>query len=148
MQHARTGRHPLGCAVLDHAATTVRILVLEAPVHDVGDGLETAMRVPVGALRLARGVVDGAHLVHVDEGVELVVRDAGEGARDRETLALVPLRAGHVTGDAALAGRGRGCGEARQRERVCGDGGHVILLAIGCLVQPSLHFNYSAWRGG
>jgi hypothetical protein len=62
--------------------------VPEDPVEHVGDGLEAAVGVPGGALGLAGGVVDLAHLVHVDERVQRAQVDAGEGAADREALAL------------------------------------------------------------
>ena len=74
VQDARAGGHPLRGAVRDEAAAAVGVLVLERPVDDVGDGLEAAVRVPVGALGLVRGVVDLAHLVHVDERVEVLGR--------------------------------------------------------------------------
>ena len=63
-------------------------LVLEDAVDHVGDGLEAAVRVPGRALGLAGRVLDLAHLVEVDEGVEVVQRDAGEGAAHGEALAL------------------------------------------------------------
>ena len=62
--------------------------MLEGAVDHVGHGLEAAVRVPGGALGLARRVLDLAHLVHVDERVEVGQVDAGEGAADREALAL------------------------------------------------------------
>ena len=87
------GGHPLRGAVGDDAAAAVGVLVLERAVDDVGDGLEAAVRVPVGAPGLARRVVDLAHLVHVDERVEVGEVDAGEGPADGEALALEALRA-------------------------------------------------------
>ena len=80
------GGHPLGVAVGDHPAAAVRVGVLEDAVDHVGDGLEPAMRMPRRALRLARGVVDLAHLVEMDERVEVGEVDAGERALDREPL--------------------------------------------------------------
>ena len=94
--------------------------MVEDAVDDVGDGLEAAVRVPGRALGLAGRVLDGAHLVHVDERVEVAQVDAGEGALDREPLALEPAgRVGHGA-DAALLG-GRGGRHARQDGEV-GDG--------------------------
>ena len=124
VKHARTSGHPLRGAVLDHAATAVAVLVLEAAVHDVGDRLEAAVRVPVGAARLARRVVDRAHLVHVDERVELGVGQAGEGTGDGKTLTLEALRPGDLAAHGALDGLRARLGQVRQRERVCGDCGH------------------------
>jgi len=112
--------------------------VLEGAVHDVGDGLEAAVRMPRRALRLPRRVLDLAHLVHVDEGVEVGEVDAVEGAADREPLALVALRGGGDAADAALGDAGRsgsaprgGFGEPRQNGQIGnGDGGHNALLGV------------------
>ena len=82
-------------------------------VDDVRDGLEPAVRVPRRALRLARRVLDLAHLVHVDERVEVGQVDAGERAADREPLALEAARRGRHGPDAARAGAsGRPAGVA------------------------------------
>ena len=94
VQDAGAGGHPLRGAVLDDAAAAVGVLVLERSVDHVGDGLEAAVRMPRRAARLARRVVDLAHLVHVDERVEVAHVHAGERAHDRESLALVSARAG------------------------------------------------------
>ena len=81
-------------------------------------------------------VLDLAHLVHVDERVEVGEVDAGERAADREALALEPARRGGHRADAALGGPGVGAevGEAGQDGQVGdGDGGHDALLALGAL---------------
>ena len=65
------GGHPLGVPVGDQAAPADRVLVLEGAVDHVGDRLEPAVRVPRRALGLARRVLHLAHLVHVDERVEV-----------------------------------------------------------------------------
>jgi redox-sensitive bicupin YhaK (pirin superfamily) len=70
VEDAAAGRHPLRVAVGDLAAPAVAVLVLEHPVDDVSDGLEATVRMPRRALRLARGVLHLAHLVHHDERVE------------------------------------------------------------------------------
>ncbi len=62
--------------------------MLEDPVQHVRDGLEAPVRVPRRALRLAGRVLDLAHLVHVDERIEVGEIDAGERSADRESLAL------------------------------------------------------------
>ena len=124
------GGHPLRGAVVDDAAAAVAVLVLEGAVDHVGDGLEAAVRVPRGALGLARRVVDLAHLVHVDERVEIAHRHAGEGAHDGEALALVAARAGGDLLDRALGVAERGRGDARQGQGVSGDGRHVVLLLL------------------
>ena len=61
------------------------------------------MRVPGGALRLARRVLDLAHLVEVDERIEVGQGDAGEGAANRKPSpskprgAVVTERTGRTT---------------------------------------------------
>ena len=77
----------------DDPAAAVGVLVLEGSVDHVGDGLEAAVGVPVGAAWLARRVVDLAHLVHVDERVEVGQVDPGEGPAHREALAFEALTA-------------------------------------------------------
>ena len=122
VQDAGARGHPLGGAVGDQTAAAVRILVGETAVDHVGDCLEAAVRVPVGAARLARLVFDLAHLVHVDERVEVGGADAGERAHDGEALAFVPARSGgnrpHGTFGVGRVRRG----DARQCQGVCGDG--------------------------
>ena len=88
-------------AVLDDAAAADGVLVQERAVDHVRHGLETAVGVPRGALGFARAVVDLAHLVHVDEGIEVGDVDAGEGAAHREPLALEAARRGRDRLDAA-----------------------------------------------
>src|SRR5581483_7945045 len=65
--------------------------MLEDAVDHVRHGLEAAMRVPRGALRLAGRVLHLAHLVHVDEGVEVAKVHPGEGPTDRKALTLEPM---------------------------------------------------------
>ena len=88
--------------------------VLEDAVEHVGHGLEAAVRVPGRALRLARRVLDLAHLVEVDERVEVLEVGARERAADGETLALEARRGRGQADDGAMArddrDRGRGCG--------------------------------------
>ena len=100
-------------------------------VDHVGDGLEAAVRVPRRALGLARRVVDLAHLVHVDERVEVGQVDAGEGPADGEALALEAARRRGDARDRAVGrdrpGRARAAG---QREDVLdGHSRHVHLRA-------------------
>jgi hypothetical protein len=131
VQDAAAGRHPLGVAVGDQPAAAVGVLVTEGAVDDVGDGLEPAVRVPRGALRLAGAVVDLTHLVHVHERVEPRQVHPGEGAPDREPLALVALRRRGHRGDRALGLGQAGLGDPRQHQDVVnGDGWHVRLLSL------------------
>ena len=73
-------------------AAAVGVAVLERAVDHVGDGLEAAMRVPRRALRLAGRVFDLAHLVEMDERVEIGEVDAGERPADREALPFEAAR--------------------------------------------------------
>ena len=118
------GRHPLRGAVGDQAAAAVRILVREAAVDHVGDGFEAAVRMPVGAPRLARLVFDLAHLVHVDERVEVGGADAGECAHDGEALALVAARAGGDGADRAVRCRRPRARRSAAVSGVSGDSRH------------------------
>ena len=52
------------------------------------------MRMPGGALRLAGGVLHLAHLVEVDERVEVFQADPGKGAADGKAFALEAARGG------------------------------------------------------
>jgi hypothetical protein len=93
--------------------------VVEDAVDDVGDRLEPAVRVPRRALGLAGRVVDLAHLVEVDERVELGHRHAGERAAHREALALEATGRGDDAADLAEGGGRRvEPGQAREDEDV------------------------------
>jgi hypothetical protein len=125
VEDAGAGGHPLGVAVGDAPAATERVLVVEDAVDDVGDGLEAAVRVPRGALRLARGVLDLTHLVEVDERVEVAQVHAGERPLHREPLALEPTGRGGDGAHRPLPRGGRERGHAGQDGQVGhGDGWH------------------------
>ena len=124
------GGHPLGGAVGDDAAAAVGVLVLEGAVDHVGDGLEAAVGVPVGAPGLDGRVVDLAHLVHVDERVEVGQVDAGEGPPHREALALEAGRRGRDRPDGAGSVARADGGDLRQRQGVSGHGGHGYLQIV------------------
>ena len=109
--------------------------MLERAVEHVGHGLEAAVGMPVGAPGLARAVVDGAHLIHVDEGVEGLDRRAGEGPADGEALALEPRRSRGDAGHRSLDGPGRRLGEAGQGQGVSGHGRHGVTLLKYLRVQ-------------
>lgn len=117
VEEARTGRHPLGVAVGDGAAATLRVLVVEDPVDDVRDGLEAAVGVPGGAFGLTRRVLHLAHLVHHDERVEVLVGDPGERPAHRESLALETARRGRHGEHGTRHGVGRS-GHTGQGQRV------------------------------
>ena len=127
VQDAAARGHPLRVAVGDGPAATVRVVVLEDAIDDVGDGFETAVRMPGRALRLARRVLDLAHLVHVHERVERGDWDAGEGAAHGEALAFEAGRGSGDRPDGARVSRGRvGDGDAGQGERIRGHGWHGV----------------------
>ena len=88
VQDSGPGGHPLGVAVCDHASAAVRVAVLEGAVDHVGDRLEATVGVPGGAFGLAWGVLHLAHLVEVNERIEVGLRDTGECAADGEALAF------------------------------------------------------------
>ena len=130
VQDAGARRHPLRIAVRDHSPAAVRVAVLEGAVHDVGDGLEAAMRMPGRAFRLAGRVLDLPHLVHVDERVELAEIHAVERATHREAVALEPPGCARDADDSALA-RGRRVGTEETREDgdvVDGDRRHAAIM--------------------
>ena len=119
--------HPLRVTVGDHTATAVRISVLEDAVDDVGDGLESAVRMPRRALRLTGRILHLAHLIHHDEGVECAEIDAREGTADGEAFTLEATRRGRDRDDGAILECGIGLRHARQRQWIIdGHGGHGL----------------------
>ena len=131
VEDARARSHPLRVTVGDDAATTVRVSVLEDAVDDVGDGLESAVRMPRRALRLTRRVLHLAHLVHHDEGVECAEVDACKGTADGEAFTLEAARCSSDRDDRTILERGIGLRDARQRQWIVdGHGGHGILRAV------------------
>ena len=115
VQDPGPGGHPLRGAVGDQAAATVAVLVGEAAVDHVRHGFEAAVRVPVRAPRFAGLVLHLAHLIHVDERVEVGGAHPGERAHDGEALAFVAARAG---GDGADGPLGLGSAGAVSRGNV------------------------------
>ena len=85
-------------------AAAVGVLVFERAVDDVGHGLEAAVRMPRRAFGLPRRVFDLAHLVEVDERVQVREVDPRESASYRESLPLEPVRGGRDRPHAALPG--------------------------------------------
>ena len=122
VEDAGAGGHPLRGAVGDEAAAAGRVVVREGAVHDVGDGLEAAVRVPGRALRLAGRVLDGAQVVEQQEGVRVrgsrrAGRRGGPGSpRPRAGVgAVTTLRTGRKVADGRV-----GPGDAGQGEDVVG----------------------------
>ena len=126
MEQARSGGHPLGVSVGDDTAAALGVLVLHDPVDHVCNRLEPTVRVPRCAFRFAGCVFHLAHLVEMDERVEVREVNAGEGAADRKAQSLEPLWCGRDGFHPPLGGGGFGDRDTRQRERVFdGDGGHI-----------------------
>src|SRR5687767_12781542 len=102
--------------------------MLEDPVQHVGDGLEASVRMPRRALGLAGRVLHLAHLIHVDERVEVGEIDAGERAPDREAFSLEATRRGDHGTDRADRGGSLSAGKPLQLgDVVDGDRWHVFL---------------------
>jgi len=122
------GRHPLRRTVGNQAPAAGRVLVLKGSVDHVGDGLESAMRVPGGTLRFPGAVFHLAHLVHVNEGVEVALVEPVKGPPHREALAFDTLRRRRDGEHRALDGAGRVRDrDSRQRQDVVdGDRRHCI----------------------
>ena len=127
VEQSGPGRHPLGISIGDHTSATLGVLVFHDPVDHVGDGLEPAVGMPGGSLGLARGILDLAHLIEVNERIEVVHVDALECPAYREALAFESPRGGGDRFDGALwLPIARGSGDSWQGESVFnGDGGHV-----------------------
>jgi hypothetical protein len=125
VQDAAAGGHPLGGAVGDDATAAVGILVLERAIQHVGHRLEAPMGMPVGPPGLARAVVDRPHLVEVDEGVEGLERDAGEGSPHGEALSFDAAGGGVQRSDRSHQIGDLRVGQAGQRQGLGGDGRHV-----------------------
>ena len=130
MQDSTTGCHPLRPAVSDDSATTMTVLVDECAVHEIRNGFETTMRMPIGAAGFKRRIVDLAHLVHHDERIEIGRRHASKSAAHWKTFAFKTTRRG---GDRAHRAR-----TIRQRRTyswkcqcVCGYCWHNKLLLGG-----------------
>ena len=115
VQDARTGSHPLGRPVGDQAATTMGILVREAAVDHVGDGLDLRCGCQSVPLGWSWFVFHLTHLVHVHKGIQFGRTDAGECANHGEAFALVPTRTGGDGADWAF-------GVARRRLPRCAAG--------------------------
>jgi signal transduction histidine kinase/CheY-like chemotaxis protein len=137
--------HPLGVAVGDQAAAAVGVLVAEHAVDDVRDGLEPAVRVPRRALGLAGRVLHLAHLVHVDERVEVGEVDAGECAPDGEALALEAARRGRDGTDGPLGLVAHLPDTGQRGDVVDGDCWHGVLPRVS---RPITANGRSAFRGG
>ena len=130
VQEAVTRGHVLRAAVVDRAATAVRVLVDELAVDEVRERLEAAVRVPGRALRLAGGVLHLAHLVHVDERVEDLHRHPAKArctgnpspsnpvgavvtdVTDRAVDSAIGVRRGRVRVSAVTAGMGSSSGSS------------------------------------
>src|SRR5688572_25511231 len=76
--------------------------MFEGPVDHVGHRLEASVRMPRGAFGLSRGILDLAHLVEMDEWIELVEGHAGERSPNRKSLAFQSILGGRNRPDRSL----------------------------------------------
>src|SRR5438034_3521060 len=104
--------------------------MLKGAVDHVGDGLEPAVRMPGGAFRLAGPVLHLAHLVHVDEWIQVSLIESIERTPYRKALALDAFRSGGDGEHRTFNRYGRiDVRDARQDQDVIdGDGGHPPVL--------------------
>ena len=91
MQNPRASRHPLSVAIGDGSTTTVIISVIKNSIDDVGNRFETSMRMPRSSLRLTRGVLNFAHLIQVNERIEIGKVDASECSTNRKSFTFETL---------------------------------------------------------
>ena len=84
MEDAGSGGHPLGVAIVDDATPAVGVVMNERAVHEVRDGLETAVRMPRRALGFV-GFIRGDHVVEQEERVGLRHRGDRERSPDGKT---------------------------------------------------------------
>ena len=139
VQDAGAGGHPLGGTVLDHAAAAVAVLVQERSVDHVGHRLEATVRVPGRPARFQGRVVDLAHLIHVDERVQIGLRHPGEGAHDRKALAFEALRTSGDGADGPLDVAQGGRTRPGQGDGVSGDSRHSNLQVVELATTVTLH---------
>ncbi len=76
--------------------------MLEDAVDHVRDGLETAVWMPRRALGLAGRVLHLAHLIEMDEWIQVLERDAGECPPNGEALPFHAVRGVRHAADRAL----------------------------------------------
>ncbi len=124
VQDPRARCHPLGRAVGDDAASAVGVLMLERPIDHVCDGLEAPVRMPGGALWLARRVLDLAHLIHVNKRIKIGKADTGEGPAHGEAFALTARRRRRHRTDRTVNGTGERRPKTRQAGCIGGHGRH------------------------
>jgi hypothetical protein len=80
------------------------VLMDELTIDEVREGFEPAVRMPGRALWLPWGVLNLAHLIHMDKRVEISGVDAGERPANWEALALIARRASRDGRDTSGSG--------------------------------------------
>jgi hypothetical protein len=129
MENSAACCHPLRGTIANDSAATMRILMDERAIHDVRDSLETAMRVPIGALWFVWRVINCSHLIHHDEWVEDALCNASKGTTDREAFAFVASRRCREGKKWAINGVDCWGIEAGEGQSVGGDCGHFSNLS-------------------
>src|SRR5262245_38474 len=139
--------HPLRVALGDRSATTVRVMVRDLTVEHVRDGLEAAVRVPWGALRLAGSVLDRSWLVEEQEGVgEVEVDTAGERSPHLEAGTFDRVMGSHDPIHRPERCRGGiGTGDPREDERVLSS--HSRHVPHNLLARASIPQEVPRWTG-
>ncbi|MDQ1304562.1 MAG: hypothetical protein QG671_389 [Actinomycetota bacterium] len=138
VQDSGARRHPLGGAVGDQPAAAMRILMCEPAVDHVGDRLESAVRMPVGSAGLTRFIVHLAHLVHVNEWVQISGTHPGEGPDHRESLPLVSAGPGVDRSHGPLDVGGSGRAQSGQGQGVCSYSWHTPINRTAVRFIPFL----------
>ena len=72
VNHSRARRHPLHATRSDDRASPGGVFVHHRPVEEIGDGLESAVRMTRRADRLARCIVSGSHLIQQQERIDVI----------------------------------------------------------------------------
>ena len=72
VDHSGASRHPLHAARSDDRASSSGVFVHHRPVKEIGDGLESAVRMTRRTNGLARRVVSGPHLIEQEERVDVI----------------------------------------------------------------------------
>src|SRR5262249_55641899 len=90
------------------ARVALGVAVLETAVEEIGHGLEPAMRVIGGPLRLAGGEIDRSHLIEKEKRIEVGERPRRERPVHQEPLPFERLHAVDDGGDPSAASRDLG----------------------------------------
>jgi hypothetical protein len=128
VKYSCSSSHPLSIPIGDSSATTVIVSVIKDSINNVSNGFKTSVWMPWGALWFARCVFNFAHLIEVDEGIEVGEVYSCECTTNWEAFAFITLRRRGDALDAAGASVGLR-NDARQDGDIGnGYGGHLFLF--------------------